>query len=403
MLDTTTSISLSSPAVGLGAGTATRGSFPLEHEAEFAEMQAAAPGAGFLTPALAAGLIFHALLITERHVLGLRASFFAVHGAPVTVGLLALVLLPTSRKMLDYSRGLLCAVNWGAVIALVAGLNLDHDNTLLGIETGIAALMLLVGWAARLPFGWTALLTGGMFAANAGALAWMPGGQASMRVDSLFAPAFSVGFALLVAWVRREEARRDFLATRTLAFAGTEVDETAEDIRHLDPLTRVANRAAFDMRLRASWEHATTRRNSVALLMFSIDDFAQKKRDLGHRFGDTLQTQVAAMLKEGLRRSDDMVARFDVQHFVVMLPGVGTDGATQIAERLRGCIEELVIYVGAQRYRATVTVGVASMHAKRGTPREKLIECATQALELGKQNGSNLICVEGRGCLPRMA
>jgi diguanylate cyclase (GGDEF)-like protein len=207
----------------------------------------------------------------------------------------------------------------------------------------------------------------------------------------------------LSAWVRREEARREFLALRTAAFEGVGRDGAIDDMRHLDLVTGVGSREAFDMRLRAAWEQATTGRKSVALLMFSIDDFAQKKRQHGQRYGDQVQTQVAALLKEGLRRSDDMVARYDMQHFVVMLPGVGTDGATQIAERLRGCVEELVVYVGDERHRATVTVGVASLRAKRTMSREKLIDCTTAALEQAKNTGQNLVCVEGRGCLPSMA
>jgi diguanylate cyclase (GGDEF)-like protein len=98
-----------------------------------------------------------------------------------------------------------------------------------------------------------------------------------------------------------------------------------------------------------------------------------------------------------------MVARFDNQHFVVMLPGVGTDGATQIAERLRGCVEQMAIYAGQKRHSATVTVGAASLRAKRGTPREKLVDCAVQALEQARCTGTNLVCVEGRGCIPRMS
>jgi diguanylate cyclase (GGDEF)-like protein len=92
-----------------------------------------------------------------------------------------------------------------------------------------------------------------------------------------------------------------------------------------------------------------------------------------------------------------------MHHFVVMLPGVGLDGATQIAERLRGCVEEVAVYVGTNRHRATVTVGVASMRAKRGGHRDQLVEGTLQALEQAKSQGSNLVFVSGRGCLPRMA
>ncbi len=372
----------------------------MEHEAEFAEVQAATPNVSLLSTVIGAGLLFHALLIAERQVLGLHPSFFAARGVPVTLGLLGLFLIPL--RLQEYTRALLCVVSWGAIIALIAGLDLEHSGALLGMETGVATLMLILGWTARLPFSWTALLSVGMLTADAVALASSRGGFTMLKLDSLFAPAFAVAFTLLSARARRDDARRDFLATRTAAFAGVDADEIVEESRHLDPITGVGSRPAFDMRLRAAWERAAGRRNSVALLMFSIDDFSEKKRKHGYRYGDMLQTRIAAILKESLRRSDDMVARYDIQHFVVMLPGVGTEGATQIGERLRGCIEELTVYVGTERHRATVTVGVASLRAKRSVEREKLLECTIRALEQAKQTGPNTVCVEGRGCLPRM-
>jgi hypothetical protein len=45
---------------------------------------------------------------------------------------------------------------------------------------------------------------------------------------------------------------------------------------------------------------------------------------------------------------------------------------------------------------------VASLRAKRNVERDKLVECTTRALEQAKQTGPNTVCVEGRGCLPRM-
>ncbi len=404
MFESTTTLPTGARTAGPSETIASPRPFPIEHEAEFAESQAATSSVGLLSTAICAGLLFHILLIAERQALGLHASIFAVRGMPVTLGLAALVALPI--RLREQAHALLCVVGWGAMLALVVGLQTASPSALLAVECGLAALILVVGTTAKIPFGWTALLSLGMLTADAAALfgasAGSSSGTTALKLDSLFAPAFAAAFTLLYARVRQQEARRDFLTLRTAAFAGVQTEEIVEESRHLDPITGVGSRAAFDMRFRAAWEQAATRRNSVALLMFSIDDFAEKKRAHGYRYGDMLQTRVAGILKESLRRSDDMVARYDVQHFVVMLPGVGTEGATQIGERLRGCIEELVVSVGAERHRATVTVGVSSIRAKRTVEREKLIECTTRALEQAKATGPNTVCIEGRGCLPRM-
>ncbi|WP_158615324.1 GGDEF domain-containing protein [Acidipila sp. EB88] len=382
------------------------GRFPTELEMEFAEMQATVPSAGTLPALLGAGLIFHVLLIAERSLLHLSPTTFAVRGAPITLLLLVILLLPNSFRVKDAGRGILVLFSTLLVVALLAAVPFNTAQQLLPMQTGVGLLMLFVGWLTVLPRHWaipSALLA---LCADAVSLLLGPASHSvgnSVIFESIWAPGFAAALLILLASVRHNEARRDFLLLRQAAFAGVPGEATPEGSRHLDPETGVGNRLAFDMRFRAAWDQAASRRSAVALLFFSIDNFAEQKRDLGFRFSELLQGQVANLLKDSLRRSDDMVARFDNHHFVVMLPGVGTDGATQIAERLRGCVEEMPVFAGQRRHYSTVTVGAASMRAKRGTPRESLIDSAIQALEQARSAGANTVCVEGRGCIPRMS
>ena len=406
MIETSTPNPLKPPALGPPA-VARAARFPLELELEFAELQAAAPPAGILPALLSAGLLFHGLLIGERALLGLAPSMFALRGGPVTLLLLLFLLLPAPFRQRESSRAFLVLFTMLLVVALLAGVPFAGAQQLLPMQTGVALLLLVFGWLTALPRHWATIAACAALLADAASLLLGPATRLvglPVILESFWAPAFAAALLVLLASVRLNEARRDFLLVRQAAFAGVpQAADEAGESRHLDPETGVANRLAFDMRFRAAWDHAAGRRNSVALLFFSIDKFAEQKRDLGFRFTELLQSQVAALLKESLRRSDDMVARFDNQHFVVMLPGVGTDGATQIAERLRGCVEDMPVYAGQKRHFSTVTVGVASMRAKRGTPRDNLVELAIQALEQARATGNNTVCVEGRGCLPRMS
>ena len=383
------------------------GQFPLELETEFAELQAASPAGGIVPALLAAGGLFHVLLIAERNALSLPPLIFAERGGPATVVLACLLLMPPAFRQKDTGRTCLVLFMMILIMALLAGVPFAGAQQLLPMQTGVAVLLLLFGWLAALPRSWVSLLAAGALLADSASLLLSPALQsfgAAVTLESFWAPGFAVALLLLLAGVRQSEARRDFLLLRRAAFAGVPgTAGTAEDTRHLDPETGVANRLAFDMRFRAAWEQAAGRRHSVALLFFSVDSFAEQKRDLGYKFSELLQSTVAGLLKDGLRRSDDMVARFDNHHFVVMLPGVGTDGATQIAERLRGCVEDAAVFLNGKRRQATVTVGVASLRAKRGVAREKLIDCAVQALDQGRATGTNLVCVEGRGCIPSMS
>ncbi len=405
MFETSTSTPFNPFSAGMAASPVRP--LPVELEREFAEMQAASPAGGTLPGLLGAGLLFHLLLIAERAALHLSPAIFAIHGGPITLLLLLGMLLPTPLRHRAAGRAFLVGLAALLVVALLAGLPYTSAAQLLPMQTGVAILVLMLGSLAALPRGWTALAAGTALLADAASLLLGPAPHTlglPVIFESFWAPGFAAVLLVLLAQMRYNEARRDFVLLRQAVFAGnTPAPADAETSRHLDPLTGVANRTAFDMRLRAAWDGATVRRHSVALLFFSIDNLPEQKRDFGAPFAELLQKQVAELLKGSLRRADDIVARFDSHHFVVMLPGVGTDGVTQIAERLRGCIEEMAVYAGQKRHHATVTVGAASLRAKRATPRERLVDCAVQALEQARATGTNLVCVEGRGCIPRMS
>ncbi len=407
MFETFTRNPEKAPITGLAGAPPRAAQFPLELELEFAEMQAAAPSGGTLPALLGAGFLFHLLLISERVFLSLSPAVFVLRGGPVTLLMLLLLLLPTPYRQRELGRSLLLCFGMLLVAALLAGVPFAGAEQLLPIQTGVALLLLLLGALTALPRYWTLGVAASALLTDAASLLLGPAVRTTglpVILESFWAPAFAAALLLILASTRHSEARRDFLLMRQAVFAAVPSSTVeAGESRHLDPETGVANRLAFDMRFRAAWEQAAARRHSVALLFFSIDGFAEQKRELGFKFSELLQTQVAALIKDGLRRSDDMVARFDNQHFVVMLPGVGTDGATQIAERLRGCVEEMGIFSGQKRHSATVTVGGASLRAKRGIPREKLVDCAVQALEQAHATGANLVCIEGRGCIPRMS
>ncbi len=409
MFETTTPNPLKVSASPAAAAALRTGRFPLELEHEFAEMQASVPSGGTLPALLGSALLFHSLLIAERTLLALPSRMFAVRGGPVTLLLLAYFLLPANFRKKESSRLFLVLFSMLVVAALVAGIPFMGAGQLLPVQTGVAVLMLLLGWLTALPRSWTLLTLGGTLTADAAFLLAGPAMQTvglPVILESFWAPGCAVALLMLLASVRHSEARREFLLLRQAAFAGMQggaATEPTSDNRHLDPQTGVASRPAFDMRFRSAWDNAAARRSSVALLFFSIDNLAEHKRDLGWKSAELLQTQVAGLLKESLRRADDMVARYDQHHFVVMLPGVGIDGSAQIGERLRGSIEEMAFYAGQKRHKATVTVGTASMRAKRGTPREKLADAAVAALEQARAAGPNTVCVDGRGCLPRMS
>jgi diguanylate cyclase (GGDEF)-like protein len=389
------------PATGLPSGR-----FPLDLELEFAEMRAAAPAGRAWPLLLTSGVLFQVILIVEFQSRLLAGFDFGVRGVCAM-----LVLVAAAFSLAGGRAGgrqpawiMLCCTLLTA--ALAGGIAFATLNELFLVQTGIALLLLSAGWGAVPHRRWAVLGAIGVLSVDAACLLLGPSPGwlgAPVRVSSLWAPGFAAAIVILLSMIRHNESRREFLLLRHNVLHGPSTVAAGGDARHLDPSTGVAIRAAFDLGFRAAWDAAAEQRKPVALLFFSIDALADHKRERGFRFVETLQRQVAGLLQEGLRESGDMVARFDHMHFVVMLPGVGRDGTTQIAERLRGSVEAMAVYAGPARHSATVTVGAASMRARRGIPRENLVEAAVQSLEQARAYGPNTVCVEGVGCVPRMS
>lgn len=152
-----------------------------------------------------------------------------------------------------------------------------------------------------------------------------------------------------------------------------------------DGLTGLANRRAFDVRLRT--ELSRSRRSGVptSLAVVDIDRFKALNDAHGHLVGDDVLREVAGQLRETCR-DVDLVARYGGEEFAVVLPDTDPAGARMAAERLRRSVAG-----GATPVAVTVSVGVATAEAGRLQSPEALLAAADRALYAAKQSGRNQV------------
>ena len=154
-----------------------------------------------------------------------------------------------------------------------------------------------------------------------------------------------------------------------------------------DPLTGAGNRRRASRSLAAALARAERTGSTVAALAMDLDHFKRVNDNLGHQTGDAVLQCFTQMLFDNVRPYDT-VSRMGGEEFTILCPGLDVVEARSLAERLiaaapGACAEPL-----GERYRQTVSVGIALFpdHAGYG---DGLLRRADAALYDAKRQGRN--------------
>ena len=118
-----------------------------------------------------------------------------------------------------------------------------------------------------------------------------------------------------------------------LALDNAQVRARLEHQAQTDSLTGLYNHRNFHERLRAELMRASRARDSVALLMFDIDEFKRVNDICGHAVGDQILVALAE-LTCSLVRTSDVVCRIGGEEFAVIMPSCNAGDALGLARRL---------------------------------------------------------------------
>jgi diguanylate cyclase (GGDEF)-like protein len=129
----------------------------------------------------------------------------------------------------------------------------------------------------------------------------------------------------------------------------------------LDPLTRIANRRAFEETIDQEWRRSVRNRLPLCLLMIDVDFFKRFNDRYGHVAGDQCLRAVAQVLAGNARRAGELAARYGGEEFAVILPQVRAEDACLLAERMCQDVRDLDIphEASAAASCVTISVGVA--------------------------------------------
>ena len=182
------------------------------------------------------------------------------------------------------------------------------------------------------------------------------------------------------------------VAARAAAHCLRRLSKLESDTRTLvrlsrtDPLTGLSNRRHLEASLTAAGSAARRHEQPLAVLFVDVDGFKRINDQLGYDAGDTVLRAVGERMRQSVR-TEDLVARWGGEEFVVVLPATGLDGAVAAAERVRSSIASEQVDAAGRRARVTVSVGCAS---GVGDPAE-LVRGAGRALREAKRAGKNRV------------
>ncbi|MBM7062558.1 diguanylate cyclase [Pseudomonas sp. UL073] len=156
----------------------------------------------------------------------------------------------------------------------------------------------------------------------------------------------------------------------------------------VDPLTGLANRAAWNERLELEVARRQRYGGELLLAVLDVDHFKRINDGFGHLAGDKVLKLIAGELARRVRKTD-FIARFGGEEFVLLLPGTPLDGGKQLLDTLRQAIEACPFHFKGEPLTITLSGGLSAF-AQEDQP-ANVFERADQALYRAKHAGRNRI------------
>ena len=127
----------------------------------------------------------------------------------------------------------------------------------------------------------------------------------------------------------------------------------------------------------------------LSIVMIDLDMFKNINQLYGHLTGDSILKQIGSLMNKEIR-SDDVLARFGGDEFILLLPKTSLNQAILVAERIRLAIEKTSYKTSKNNYiNVTASFGITELNQSDST--ESFINRADKALYTAKHQGKNKI------------
>src|SRR5947208_2297885 len=153
----------------------------------------------------------------------------------------------------------------------------------------------------------------------------------------------------------------------------------AESNALTEPLTGLPNARSLHIRFEEEVARARRTQRAFQLIMLDLDDFKIVNDTFGHKLGDRMLREVAALVQAQLREYD-FLARYAGDEFVAIVPDMAIDQVAELRERTERIVSAFSIEVRAKgRARVGISLGSA-VFGVDGETLDQLVIAADQAM-----------------------
>ena len=161
----------------------------------------------------------------------------------------------------------------------------------------------------------------------------------------------------------------------------------------IDALTEIHNKRYLVESMERELSRTLRYHRPLSVMLFDIDHFKKVNDDWGHLAGDSILRELAARVKEVVRK-DELFARYGGEEFCVLLPETPLDQALLLAERIRAVVAERSFKFEDEQHPVTISLGVACTVGKEIRTVDGLLKAADDALYQAKETGRNRVCYQ---------
>jgi diguanylate cyclase (GGDEF)-like protein len=207
----------------------------------------------------------------------------------------------------------------------------------------------------------------------------------TLTAGELWQIVFSISAApaVLIGWITAIRLRQ------TLRRIELKHEELVSSAR-IDGLTGLLNRPGFDAVAAEVFEETLRSGHPVSSLLCGIDAFRGLNERYGHKAGDRALINFAEVLEEAIGHRSAILGRQGGDEFAILLPGIGLEDATMIADRLCLACEARALVNQHPADKFTISVGVGT-EALGASEFGGLLRQTDAALYRAKRAGGNQV------------